>query len=118
MIAVAEHVGHAQDLDVDLVVDRDVVRVAALEPRDGLGQGQVEVLAHHCPHLGGRPVLRVRCSEEIGDLVGVGVPRRGCRLDGVRVTGLRRGDELGGQRDVLAQQAREFLAGGDRRRTA
>jgi len=68
---VAEHVGHVQDLEVDLVVRRDVVGVAALEPGDGLGEGQVEVVLQVGLQFGQRPVVGVEPVQRDGDVVGV-----------------------------------------------
>jgi hypothetical protein len=41
---------------------------------EGFGEGVVEVFAHHRAHLGGGPVGGVGRGQEVGDLVGVGVP--------------------------------------------
>ncbi len=89
---------------MNAVVGADVGAVVALEVGDRLGQGEVEVLAHHGAHLTTRPVTRVRPVEEVGDLVGVAVPGPVVALHRGLVRSLRASHQIGGNDDVILEQ--------------
>jgi hypothetical protein len=107
----AEQVGHVQDVQVDGLVVGDAVAVVAAELVRGLGQGLVEVRLHRGPHDVLRPELRGGRGEEVGDLVGVGVPTGVGVVEGGRVAGLRRLEQLDRDGDVVVQQAGQLGAG-------
>jgi hypothetical protein len=97
---------------VNAVVGADVGAVVALEVGDRLGQGEVEVLAHHRAHLATRPVARVRRMKEVGDLARVPVPGDAVPFHRGLVAGLCAGEQVGGDDDVLLEQRGQLLARG------
>jgi hypothetical protein len=57
-------------------------------------------------------VLGIGRAEEDRDVVGVCVPALLCIGECSCVAGLRCGEDVGGEQDVLPQEARELIAGG------
>src|SRR5215216_1177417 len=107
----AQLVGHLQDVPVDRVVVPDVRGVVAGEAVRRLGQGLVEVRAHHRAHLATTPVPRVGAMEEVGDLLAVLVPGLLGVVERLLVAGLGGHQEVDGAFDVLLEQRRELVAG-------
>jgi hypothetical protein len=93
-------------VEVDLLVIGYVGRPVRLEPGRGLGEGLVEVHAHHLAHGVERPG-RVGLGQELGDLVGIRLPAVMLGGDGGRIAGLGRGHEVCRDEDALAEQLGE-----------
>ena len=118
MIPALSVIGHLEDVTVDGVVVAHVRGEVALEAVLRLGQRLVEMGLHHRPHRRLRPRVGVGGVQEVGDLVGVGVPRR-ARLADLRLIaglrGLQQGDRA---EDVVLEQRGQAVAGGARRSRA
>jgi hypothetical protein len=71
---VAQRIGHLEDVVVDGVERANVVVPFLVQPRDNLAGRRRQVRLHHVDQRGARPV-RVRLAQEVGDLVGVVLPR-------------------------------------------
>ena len=107
---VGEGVGHLEDVGGDVGVLGDAGFVVTGQLGGGLGQGLVEVAAHHVLEGVDGP-CRVGAGEELGDLVGVGVPGGAAILDLGVVAGLGGGDEVTGDEDVVTQERFELRSG-------
>ena len=118
MMPVAEGVRHLEDVAVDGVVVADVRGEVPLEAVLRLGQRLVEMGLHHRPHRRLRPRVGIGGVQEVGDLVGVGVPGRARLADRRLIAGLRGLQQGNRTEDVLLEQRRQALAGGARRSTA
>jgi hypothetical protein len=70
------------------------------------------MLVQHRAHVAPLPVLRVGVAQEGCDVVGVGPPAGLLGGDLCLVAGLGRGDEIGRDQDVLAQQPSQRCTGG------
>jgi hypothetical protein len=77
-----------------------------------LGEGLVEMRLHHRPHRRPGPGVGIGVVEEVGDLVGVGVPG-GARLpDRCLVAGLRGLQQGDRTEDVVLEQRGQAVARG------
>ena len=107
--AVAERVGHVQDVLVDRVIRGHVSVPVAGEPCNGLGERGVEVSRHSRLHVGERPIVRVALARKRRDVVAVAVPLGLRHCEGVGVAALGGREKGAGDDDVLTKQGRELM---------
>jgi hypothetical protein len=112
MIPALSMSAHFQRLDVNVLAGGDVGLETPLQPRDGLGQRQIEMVAQHRAHLIERPVGWVRSRQEPGDVVGVRVPACDGFVHGLLVSGLGGAQDVPRDQDVVREKLGQPIAGG------